>query len=83
MDEQIKHFILQLFFARRNPKMFHKVIRDMRRAHPEGKLNDLVKTIRERMDNEGLAFIAPAMNKDDFKKQVREALSILETPQAG
>ncbi len=82
MNEQIKHFILQLFFSRGNSKMFNKVIRDMRRAHSEEKLNEIVKTIRERMDNEGLAFVAPAINNDDFKNQVREALKMLETPQA-
>lgn len=78
MDEQIKHFILQLFFSRGNPKMFNKVIRDMHKAHPDKERKEIVNTIRERMETEGLAFVAPAMNNDDFKKQVQEALNMLE-----
>ncbi|MFW5974954.1 MAG: hypothetical protein ACOCQ6_01985 [Bacteroidota bacterium] len=80
MEEQIKHFILQLFFSRSNPRLFNKVIRDMRKAHSDEKRNDIVKTIRERMEKEGLAFIAPAMDNDEFRNQVYKALSFLETP---
>lgn len=78
MEDQIKHFILQLFFSRNNPKMFNKVIRDMKKAHPEEELQQIVATIREKMDTEGLAFIAPAADKDEFKEQVKGALNFLE-----
>ncbi|MGM0565232.1 MAG: hypothetical protein ACQESX_00620 [Bacteroidota bacterium] len=78
MENQIKHFILQLFFSRNNPKMFNKVIRDMRKAHPDAELQEIVKTIRERMESEGLTFVAPAADGDEFKTQVREALKHLE-----
>lgn len=78
MDDQIKHFILQLFFARNNPKMYHKVIRDMKKAHSADVLRTMTAEIRERMDSEGLAFVAPAADNDAFKLQVKKALGVLE-----
>jgi len=77
MDEQIRHFILQLFFARNNPKMYNKVIRDMKKAHSPDVLNTMTNEIRQRMDSEGLAFVAPAADTEDFKLQVKKALDVL------
>ncbi len=77
MDEQIRHFILQLYFSRNNPKMYNKVIRDMKKAHPQDVLTTMAYEIRQRMDSEGLAFIAPAADSEDFKLQVKKALDVL------
>lgn len=78
MDEQMKHFILQLYFSRNNPKMFNKVIRDMKKAHSPDVLKTMAYEIRQRMDSEGLAFVAPAVENEDFKLQLRKALGVLE-----
>lgn len=78
MEEQIKHFILQLFFARNNAKTYHKVLRDMRKAHDKEHLQKIIDTIRERMQQDGLAFVAPATNNEAFRKRVTAALDFLE-----
>jgi|GEM_PF-1456792 hypothetical protein len=78
MEEQIKHFILQLFFARNNPKTFSKVIRDMRKAHDDAHLQKITDTIKYRINKEGLGFVAPATDNDAFKQQVLGAINILE-----
>lgn len=78
MDEQIEHFILQLFFSRNNPKMYNKVIRDIKKAHPPDVLKTMAYEIRQRMDSEGLAFVAPAADNEDFRLQVKKALDVME-----
>lgn len=78
MEEQIKHFILQLYFARNNAKTYNKVLRDMRKAHDKEYLQKVIDTIRERMQQNGLAFVAPATDNEAFRQQVTLALDFLE-----
>ncbi|MCF8339188.1 MAG: hypothetical protein K9I74_14520 [Bacteroidales bacterium] len=78
MDEQIKNLLLRLFFSRNNPKMFNKVIRDTKKTYSPDVLKTMVQEIREKMDSEGLAFVAPAADEESFKLQVKKALAVLE-----
>lgn len=78
MEEEIKNFLLKLYFSRNNPKMFNKVIRDMKKAHSIDIRRTMAYEIHQRMDSEGLAFVAPAADNEDFKLQVKKALGVLE-----
>jgi hypothetical protein len=74
MEEQIKHFILQLFFSRNNPKMYAKVVRDMHKAHSAGDLKKIIAETERRIDKEGLSFVAPATDNPEFVSQVEDTL---------
>ena len=50
----------------------------MQKAHPEDELREIIVAIRKKMEAEGLAFIAPAADHEDFKSQVKGALRFLE-----
>lgn len=58
--------------------MFNKVIRDTKKAYSPDVLETMVKEIRGKMNSEGLAFVAPAADTEEFKIQVNKALAVLE-----
>lgn len=74
MEEQIEHFILQLFFSRNNPKMYAKVVRDMHKAHSAENLKKIIVETERRIDKEGLSFVAPATDSPEFILQVKDTL---------
>lgn len=58
--------------------MFNKVIRDTKKAYSPDVLETMVQETREKMNSEGLAFVAPAADTEEFKMQVNKVLVVLE-----